>query len=105
MFVFNSIANTISILNNSYQKQKLFVDFPFVKKNYQLVDMLYKLGHIQFYIVFELSNQRRKNDGSVGKIISKNNMQFLNENNKRYVVRVYLKYINQTPMYSKVRCY
>jgi len=93
MFTTNSIANTLSTLQNAYQNKKLYVDVPYCNANSQLLTQLRGIGYIQHFLVQLPTGSLDRPRGTTAPL------------NTRTVARVYLKYVNQAPLFSGVRCY
>lgn len=84
MFTANSIANTLSTIKNGYCAKKLYVDTPHCSANAQLLDQLRCAGYIQNYVVRD---------------------SVVTPARGALRARIYLKYVNQAPLFNSSRCY
>jgi ribosomal protein S8 len=100
MFTTNSIANTISTIQNAYHSKKLYVEIPYCRANSQLLGQLKHLGYVES--VLFLGSNARSNSGGGSAILHQSGKPSANTKAR---VRVYLKYIHHAPLYSGIRCY
>ena len=85
MFTENSVANTLATVKNAYRAKKLYTEIPYCRANAALLLQLQDVGYIQSYVVQA--------------VVAASGVPF------RSTARVYLKYVNQVPVYVSVRCY
>jgi ribosomal protein S8 len=85
MFTANSLANTLATIKNAYRAQKLYTEIPYCRANSLLLARLQEVGYVQSYIITP----------AVG----------FKPTPRLPTARVYLKYVQHTPLYSSVVCY
>jgi ribosomal protein S8 len=100
MFTTNSIANTVSTIQNAYHSKKLYVEIPYCRANSQLLGQLKHVGYVESLLFISDGAYGGKGSGSS---ISQATSKLPASAKPR--VRVYLKYIHHAPLYSGIRCY
>jgi len=108
MFTSNAIANTVSTIQNAYQRKQLCVEVPYCAANASFLRQLRQIGYIQHFLVCGDGSRRVMSHGGTRAAhtasLRLDNLYDRCDTGFR-VARLYLKYVNQAPLFSSARCY